>query len=145
MDREQFDREMSDDRITKFVVSTMTEPVGLLTMTLDVGGIVWVSPDYYRNRYPAKSLRGRLFYVTNMLTDPDYRGHDPFMMLVEAACRHAAGGVLGFDICQSNVDRGLARALRRRISQLHEGACAFEELDTQTFFGVDLTGPIVGT
>lgn len=143
MDAEQFHRVMADPAITKYVVHAGGSPVGLLTITTDLDGIIWVSPDYYRNRYPDKARRGRVFYVTNMLTDPDHQGRDVFDLLTEAACRAASGGVLGFDVCRSNVDRGFAEAVRRRVDTLHAGACQFEALDTQTFYGIDLTGPLV--
>jgi hypothetical protein len=143
MSAEQFHREMTDPAITKFVVHAGGLPVGLLTITADLDGIIWVSPEYYRNRYPDKARRGKVFYVTNMLTDPDHHGRDVFNLLTEAACRAASGGVLGFDICRSNVERGFAEAIRRRANALHAGASLFEALDTQTFYGIDLTGPLV--
>lgn len=143
MDHDQFCTEMADPRITKFVVFQGAAPVGLLTITTDLDGIVWVSPDFYRDRYPTKARQGRVFFVTNMLTDPECRGQEAFLMLTEAACRVAAGGVLGFDVCEFNVQRGFPEAVRRRVSQLHGGACTFQELDSQRFYGIDLAGPLL--
>lgn len=140
MDAEQFVREMTDRRIIKFATYAGDDPIGLLTVTTDLDGIVWVSPEYYRNRYPDKARQ--VFYVTNMLTDPRNRGREAFDLLTEAACREASGGVLGFDVCGSNVRRGFAEAVARRVCALHAGASTFEELDRQTFYGIDLTGPM---
>jgi hypothetical protein len=142
MDADLFRQEMADPRITKCVVSQGGAPVGLLTTTSDLDNIVWVSPDFYRARYPVEGRRQQIHYITNMLTDPRYGGREVFRMLTEAACRLAAGGVLGFDICRSNVERGFADAIRRRTLQLRGEAHDFQALDTQTFYGIDLTEPI---
>lgn len=133
---DQFDAEMADSRITKLVVDAAGRPVSLLTFTRDLDTISWVSADYYRDRYPTEATSGSLMYITTMLTDPAYVGPEAFLLLTAALDPLIGVGAVGFDICGSNVDRGFATALQRRMLQLRDGAGTLERLDTQTFYGM---------
>ena len=139
MPKETFLVEMADPAITKLIVTDAGRPVSMVTLTWDLELVSWVSPEFYRSRYPEQSAAGRLFFITNMLTDPDYHGHEPFLLLSAEMYRLGKGGVIGSDSCASVVTRGFVEAMRKRMLDLHDGKGTVEAVDTQTFFAFDLT------
>lgn len=133
---DEFSCDMRDDRIEKYVVWVGDSiPIGLATLTTDLSAISWISPDYYRSRYPDAAARNALYYLGYIVVDSSRRYHGALLMMTDHINRRMAGtqGVLGYDICRHNDDRGIGRLAAKLLS----GSDRIEPLDTQSYYSAD--------
>lgn len=133
---EEFEGEMRDARIEKYVVSDELQgPIALATLTRDLSVIPWISFDYYYSRYADAIERGALFYLGYILVGGSHRRSKALLMLTDRINRTLsdAGGVLGFDLCQRNDKEGIGRLALKLLGSSKD----IELLDTQNYYAAD--------
>ena len=134
---EEFELEMTDPRIDKYVVREVADgPVlGLTTLTNEISAIPWINAHHYVARYPDAAARGALFYLGYTFVDRGHRNSQALILMAEAVNRRlmAAGGVAGFDICAFNNEHGIGR----RVARLFSSSDRIDSLDTQSYYAAD--------
>jgi hypothetical protein len=84
LSREEFDAEMVDARIDKYVVWDGASPAGLATLATDVRAVPWIEPEFYVRRYADWASRDALFYLGFTLVDPAQERRGAHDMIMEA-------------------------------------------------------------
>lgn len=138
--REEFDEELVDNRITKYVAWQDENPVGLATLTRELATIPWISPEFYQERYPEHAARNAVFYLGFVLVRPELKASRTFHRLMEVVTDLVAveSGVIGYDICHFN--NATLRFSQRIESFVHRRQQAsFDRVDTQEYYVLDLT------
>ncbi|WP_205862107.1 hypothetical protein [Planosporangium thailandense] len=139
---EEFEAEMADERIDKYVVwDDNGEPVALSTLTTDLAAVPWVSPEYFAARYPDRVARRAVHYLGYTLVHPDHARNGVFNLMIEAIERRCADarGVMAFDVCSYND----ARSVGRRIERLgrYDGV-TLSAVDVQTYYAATFDAPL---
>ncbi|QXQ12841.1 hypothetical protein [Skermania piniformis] len=136
----EFRAEMADPRIDKIVAwADDGEPVGLTTFTNQLESVPWISPEFFRSRYPEQAARNAIFYLGFVLVHPHAMHSGAFRDMVAEAYRRtiAARGVCGWDICGFNDGQfQLGRASEKIITAW--GNTLVETVDHQTFYAAHL-------
>jgi len=136
LSRPDFTLQILDARVVKYVARLANgRVIGLCTLSNDLDTVPWISPDFYRSRYPAYFARQAVFYCGIAMVHPDARATRAFAGMVAALARDiaAADGVLVADMCRFNVDEV---RLARTITALMErawGSVRHTELDRQLY------------
>lgn len=133
---EEFDAEMKDPRIDKYIVwDEAGEPIALTTLTSDLAAIPWVSREYYVSRYPDAAASGVLFYLGYILVGPTSRKSKALIMMTNQVNRRLeqSQGVLGFDMCSYNDANGIGRSAKKLLASSDR----IERLDVQSYYGAD--------
>ncbi len=134
--REEFEAEMLDPRVLKFVAwDHGNYAVGLTTATNHLEAYPLISADYYHAKFPEEAARDALYYIGFSLVRPEaQRGTALYRMTLEIVRLVAAhSGILCADICSYNNESfrfadGITRFLRNRT------AVTVHSLDTQTYY-----------
>jgi hypothetical protein len=138
---EEFAEEMADDRIDKYVArSPDGRAVGLTTLTADLSTVAWISPDYYRARWPEHASDGRLYYLGYTLADASHQRAGVFEAMLDAFADRmvAEDAVMAWDMCAFNVETvGFADAVERMFG---DRCPAPAVVDTQRYYAADF-GP----
>jgi hypothetical protein len=139
---DEFLAEMLDPRVHKYVAWDEDDvAIGMTTLTTDLETVPWVSPEYFAHRYPEHHARGAIYYLGFTLVHPDYRNtHVLHAMLTYMSHGVVANqGVVGWDMCQANEDRGLSSGAARLLATF--GEVSIESVDRQTYFAAVFHGP----
>jgi hypothetical protein len=120
LDRDEFDELMADTRIVKYLAWQDDTIVGLAAQTRDLRALPYLSPDFFRHRWPDMYAQRRIFYAVFVGAQRDMRGAGVFVALLGAMMRpiRATDGMVMVDICTHNeaeldLPSGIARVLRR--------------------------------
>jgi hypothetical protein len=149
--RQEFDEQMVDPRVRKYLVrSEQSEPAGtgpaagrfaaLATITNDLDAMHLISPDYFRHRWPEHYAERRIWYVGFNAIHPDFRGNGIFEQIIEAMHRYIAQhppSVVGLDFCRRNEERyQLPQAIHSVLAQFD--AVRSHRADTQAYWCYEL-------
>lgn len=139
--RSEFDAELDDPRITVYVATDDDRPLGLATLTNDLDAVPWISPDYYRSRYPEEAARQAIYYIPFACTDTSRARPGVFWLLTQAFCAPAVetAGVLAYDICASN-NASLDFARKMEVWYRRLGARHVEHVDSQHYYAAHYGG-----
>ncbi len=142
--RDEFAAELADPQIDKYVAWSTTgprsgQPIGLATITPQLDLLPWISPDFFRARYPEQAAANTIFYLGFVLADPalGLGGGRVFHRLMEVmtAPVAAAGGVAAYDICaQNNQTLRFADRIETTLDRFAAGS--FSMLDEQRYYAV---------
>lgn len=133
--RDEFDLEVLDPRVVKYVARANVRIAGLSTLTRDLVTVPWISPEFYRVRYPDHFARRSVFYCGLAVVSPDARGTSAFPMMMSALARDIAesDGILTADMCRYNVgELQLARTVTLMMKRVW-GSVRHVELDRQLY------------
>jgi hypothetical protein len=139
--RGEFEEQMSDPRVWKFVAwDEWGRPAGLTTLTRDLSTVGWISPEYFAERYPEHAKRDAIYYWGFTLTRGDNRQKGQLVAMMSAVTEvvKANRGVCGYDICAFN-DAVLALGSRIELIGHDLTPVAFEEIDRQTYYCATLS------
>lgn len=130
---EHWDEEMQDPRILKFVAWDDARPVGLATVATDLDAVPWVSPDYYRWRYPDQ----KVWYCGFALVHPEYQGRSLFSALMRSSMAEVIrnGAIGAFDCAKVTEEQGKMVA---KLGAILDGLCEhdLECVDVQQYWMV---------
>jgi hypothetical protein len=107
MSDEEFRSEMRTPSVTKYMSRNQDGRVrALACVTTDPARVPWLSPAYYRKRFPDQFARGAMFYIGTVLSDPAQGGKWALTGLFKAigADVYSALGVAVLDCCRHNVE-----------------------------------------
>ena len=106
MHESSFRKEMSDERILKFVLWEDDIAVAMALVAVDLRAIDWISPEFFEIKYPAHFKQGTIFYFGALIVDPARQGlHYSEILLAELinfVVRN--NGVAAFDCYSKNSD-----------------------------------------
>jgi hypothetical protein len=137
---EEFAEEMIDERIDKYVVwNDDDQAVALTTVATDLAAVPWISPEYFKTRYPEEYARGALRYMGYTLVDPENAGQGAFLMMMDALQRrlNEERAVCGADLCGFNETNAVGR---RFHANAEFPGVEVVPLDTQTYYAVTFSG-----
>lgn len=134
--RDDFDLEVLDARVVKYVASDATgRIVGLGTLCNDLSTVPWISPAFYQRHYPRAFATRSLFYCGLIMVHPQSRGTGTFLHLATAIGRDigAAGGSLAADMCQFNVDELQLAQTVTAVMRRTWGSAVRSDVDRQSY------------
>lgn len=140
--RDEWDEEMSDDRVMKIVAWHDDQPVGISLVALDLNAVPWVSPEFYQLRYPGRPV----YYCGISLVLPDYQGLSLFSRMMRQGFDRVRrdGAIAAWDCAM--VTREQTGLIEKLISVPNgEFPLVPEAVDTQTYFVVDTCPPVTDT
>ena len=133
--RDEFMDDMTDSRVFKYVGWRSGRPVALATMTSHLETVPWISPEYFRDRYPQHAARGAIYYLGFTLVHPtnDTPGALDQMIAVGVQRLVEARAVCAFDVCAYN---DVGRQFTARVTEtLHRLAdVTVDHLDSQRYY-----------
>ena len=133
--RDEFMEDMRDARVFKYVGWSSGRPIALATMTSHLETVPWISPEYFRARYPEHAARGAIYYLGFTLVHPASDTPRALEQMIEAGVRRLveARAVCAFDVCAYN-DEG--RQFTARVTEmLHLLAdVTVDHLDSQRYY-----------
>jgi pyruvoyl-dependent arginine decarboxylase (PvlArgDC) len=139
---EEFLQEMLDPRVHKYVAWDENDvAIGMTTLTTDLETVPWVSPTYFAHHYRDHHARGAVYYLGFTLVHPDHRGAHVFHTMLNAMVQTVLDnqGVVGFDMCLANDDRGLGGSARQLLETLAD--VSFDAIDQQNYYVATFHGP----
>lgn len=135
---DEFLEHMEDPSVVKFVGwDEEHEPAALAFMATDLATVPWISPPYFRARYPDHFARGAIYYFGALLVTPGCQRGRWASLVLQAAGRFVADAraVAVFDCCDHNVGRGLVHLIVRAARTA--GTIRTEELEAQRYYALD--------
>lgn len=140
MYRSEFDAEMADTRVRKFLISRDGEMVALGAWTTDLEAVPLIAPEFYAKRYPEHYAAKRLYYVAFIAVSPAHQRAGAVSQLMRRMTEEvtARRGVLLVDVC--NVRRTAIPRAGLRIMRQQVGDVELRLLDEQSFWALEV-GP----
>ncbi|MGN9907254.1 GNAT family N-acetyltransferase [Phytohabitans sp. LJ34] len=136
MPRVDFDEQMRDPRVRKYVIRGSGAIAAIGTLTNDFDAAPLISPDYFRHRWPALYARRQVWYVGFYAVHPQHRGSGLFASLIEEMVKVIVPGVAVVDFCAYNEEVAqLPRFVRGVLEDL--GEVRTQRLDTQTYWSYE--------
>jgi hypothetical protein len=133
---DEFRAEMLLPTVLKFIGWDRRErPVAMVVINTDLDTVPWISPSFWRQRYPEQAARSAIYYFGALLVSPDVRGGPWAHRMLSETVRHTARNhaVAAFDCCQHNVDEV---QLPRMIAEVARSLSYVdtEQVDAQAYF-----------
>jgi hypothetical protein len=137
--RNEFLAQLEDHRIDKYVAwESGTEPIGIVTVTKDLGAVPWISPEYYAHRFPEQWARNAIYYLGFALVGPAIR-RTSFLDTIVQLCVEplvAERAVIAYDVCSYNNDvLGFSNRISEMLRRFSHSQP--QELDSQIYYGVN--------
>lgn len=136
--RDEWDEEMSDDRVMKIVAWHGHDPVGISLVALDLNAVPWVSPEFYQMRYPGRPV----YYCGISLVLPEYQGLSLFSRMMRQGFDRVRrdGAIAAWDCAVVTQEQ---TGLIEKLISVPNGEFPLvpEIVDTQTYFVVDTCPP----
>lgn len=133
---DEFREEMQLETVLKFIGwNRRDEPVAMVVINTDLDTVPWISPGFWRERYPEQAARRAIFYFGALLVSPKVKGgpwaHRMLSETVRFTARNHA--VAAFDCCQHNVD---SVKLPEMIAAVAESLAHVdtEQVDAQVYY-----------
>lgn len=144
MDRAEFDRDMRDQRLAKYLGYVDDRLCGLSTLTNDLDAVPLISPEYFQRRWPAHFAAGRIWYIALFGIHPDCRTSGLFERMVEEMyqVRGEGSGVVAFDVCRRNQDLFRFPQAIRSALERHAGTLRTHRLDEQAYWAFEAQEPM---
>lgn len=141
----EFEDELTDPRIEKYIAWSTTgqtagHAIGLATITHQLEAVPWISPEFYRARFPDHAARDAIFYLGFVLTHPAVGSGRIFHRLMQVMTEPiaAVGGVAAYDICAFNNETlRFADRIETTLNRFASGRYA--RLDDQEYYAVDFS------
>ena len=135
MHRSEFQKQLRDTRIVKYVARFRGDAVGLATLALDLHAIDWISPDYYAHRFPDRFRRGLVYYLGWMVVEPEFRRHGLWHRLLQYGAEKviADDAMVVYDTCRFNEDElDFTGSVNRLLAGLRLGQ--IKRIDQQLYY-----------
>ena len=135
MHRSEFEQQLQDPRVLKYLARHNGEAVGLATLAVDLHAIEWISPDYYAHRFPDRFRRGRVYYLGWMYVEPEYRRHGLWQRLLQFGAEKviADDAMIVYDTCRFNEDAiDFTGSVNRMLAGLQLGQIG--QIDQQLYY-----------
>ena len=136
MHREEFEVQMADKRVLKFVGLEDGRVVGLATLTDDLTAVPLISPDYFESRWPQLYAQRRIWYVVFIAARSGVAGVGMYVRLIRGIVEQVQSndGMVAADICSYNESVYALPEMLRRASGRVAGSATRQLLDSQSFW-----------
>jgi hypothetical protein len=147
LNRDEFDDQMIDGRVTKHIVYDADhghKPVGMTTLTNDLKAVPLISPEFYEARWPRFYAEQQIWYVGFLAIDPDYHGTGVLAKMIGSMCAviPPRGGVVAADICQFNEQSMMLPDTFARLAGTFVPKPEKQRLDAQVFWGYEFASSV---
>lgn len=132
--RDEFFTEMGDERVWKYVAwNEDGEAIGLSTLTQALETVPWISPDYFRHRFPDHAARDAIYYLGFVLAHPNTERRRVFeeMLLAWRERLIADRAICAWDMCAYNRDIGFGDRIENLLRPYDVEVVG---LDSQTYY-----------
>lgn len=133
--REEFFYEMADERVWKYVAWRDPDtPIALATMTKFLETVPWISPEYFKARYPEHAARDAIYYLGFTLVDPKSRDPRVFEGMFQLGMQRLINdhAVCAWDLCAYNENLGFANRIEKLLHRWAD--LEVFPVDTQTYY-----------
>ena len=136
MHREEFDVQMTDDRVLKLVGLQDGRVVGLAAITEDLDAVPQISPEYFERRWPQLYAERRIWYVVFIAAQAGAAGTGMYVQLIRGIVERIKSndGMAAADICSYNENVHALPEMLRRASGRVAGSATRQLLDTQSYW-----------
>ena len=138
--RREFLTQLEDHRIDKYIAWENGDPLGLITLTRRLEAVQWISPEYYAARFPDHWARNAIYYLGFAVARPTTRT-TRFLETIVRLCIEplvAERAIIAYDVCfHNNEALGFSKRIAEVVQQFSHSRP--EELDSQMYYGVDLS------
>jgi hypothetical protein len=136
MPRHEFDDQMRDPRIRKYVGVDDDRFVALGTLTNDFDAAPLISPDFFQHRWPALFAQRQIWCVGFYAIPPAHQGTGMFPLMIEEMVQIIAPGLAVVDFCGRN--ENVLRLPDVVLDVLENlGEVTPERLDTQAYWSYE--------
>ena len=133
----EFFAEMTDARVWKYVAWADDQtPIALTTITKSLETVPWISPEYFRARYPEYAARDAIYYLGFSLVHPENRYPRVLEQTFRLAMKRlvADRAICAYDLCAYNEQLGFSERIQRLLHRL--GDLEVVPIDNQTYYYV---------
>jgi hypothetical protein len=136
MPRQDFDDQMRDRRIRKYLGVDDAGLIALGTLTNDFDMAPLISPDYFQHRWPARYAERQIWYIGFYAIPPAHRGSGMFPLMIEEMVKIITPGVAVVDFCSRNEEiLRLPDVVQGVLEDL--GEVTPRRLDTQAYWSYE--------
>jgi GNAT superfamily N-acetyltransferase len=135
MHRSEFEKQLHDPRIVKYVAYHDNKAVGLATLALDLHAVEWISPDYYAQKFPERFRQGKVYYLGWLLVDPEFRRYGLWHRLLQFGAQRVIRdkAMIVYDTCQFNeASIDFTGSVNRMLAGMELGQ--IEPIDRQMYY-----------
>jgi len=135
----EFKKEMTDERMLKFILWEDDVAVAMALVAVDLSAIDWISPEYFASRYPRQYEDSTIFYFGAILVDAGLQGlHYSDILLTELIRFVVANqGVAAFD-CYSKNSEWLPSLIEKMGQEV--AVVELSELGQQNYYAIESKG-----
>lgn len=136
MHRHEFETQMKDQRILKYVVRCGEVVAGAGTLALELDALDWVSPDFYAARFPEQYAAGRVYGLGWLFVHPDHQHRGLRLRLLERMAAKVIddGAMIVYDTCRANeTEIDFTGTVNRRLTDIGIGTIG-PPIDEQLYY-----------
>jgi hypothetical protein len=134
--RSEFDEQMDDERVLKYVGTDGDRITALATVTNDLDAVPLISPEYFESRWPQLYADRQIYYVGFMAVQAGSRGAGVFVRLLRKMGEQilAAESIMVLDVCTYNeADFNLPNVVGVASARV-AGTVRSRRLDSQSYW-----------
>jgi hypothetical protein len=134
--RHEFEAQMADERVLKYVGVDGDQVFALATATNDLHAVPLISPDYFASRWPELYAARQIYYVGFTAVQSGSRGLGVFVRLLRRMGEQilAEESIMVLDVCAHNeAEYGLPNVVKVASGRLHQGVRS-RRLDSQSYW-----------
>lgn len=140
MREHEFKEEMNDERMLKFVLWDESDnALGMALVATDLYAVDWISPDYFKRRFPEHFKRGLVYYFGALLVEPSSQGMKYSKMLLQELVNFVIrnNGIAAYD-CYSGNNQWMPDLIARMTEE--QGFLKTHELEPQYYYAFESKG-----
>lgn len=140
MREHEFKEEMKDERMLKFVLwDELDEALGMALVAIDLEAVDWISPDYFKNRFPDHFERAAIYYFGALLVEPTSQGMSYSKLLLEELVNFVIrnNGIAAYD-CYAGNNQWMPDLIVRMTEA--QGFLKTHELESQYYYAFESRG-----
>lgn len=138
----EFVEEVTSPLVSKIIARNRSGEIeGMMTATNHLETVPWISPDYYRHRYPEHGARSAIYYLGLALVRPSSQHSRVFHRMMQRTADRLVRerAILAFDICRFNdAGSGLADTVAAQLRSMAD--ISFDTIDVQSYYAVTFRG-----
>jgi hypothetical protein len=134
--RHEFETQMTDERVLKYVGIDGDCIRALATLTNDLHAVPLISPEYFEQRWPELYAQGRIFYVGFTAVQSGVKGAGVFVGVLHRMSERilSAESIMVLDVCAHNeAVHGLPNVVKIATGRI-AGTVRSRRLDSQSYW-----------
>jgi hypothetical protein len=134
--RHEFEAQMADERVLKYVGIDGDQVRALATLTNDLAAVPLISPDYFESRWPDLYQARRIYYIGFTAVQAGSRGLGVLVQLMRRIGEQVltAESIMVLDVCAHNeAEHSLPNVVKVASGRVH-GTVRSRRLDSQSYW-----------